>query len=563
MLAQRLRAFRQTLHDLGRSREIVSVFLKYGYEDLAHRLHLPRLLGLPTRRLREEARSVRGMSQPEKLRHALEELGPTFVKAGQIVSSRSGLMPPEFTAELVRLQDEVAPVPFAVMESVLNEELKCHWSSVFTELDQEPIGAASIAQVHRAVLRSGASVVVKVQRPGIVATLNTDTHILRRLAGLLEAQVQETRVWQPVALIEQLKRDLAQETDFTVEAGHMQRFAAQFAKEPGLRVPQVIAALGTPRLLVMEFVRGQKLAAFLEDESSRPLRHGLAHRLGDLMLKQIFVHGFFHADPHPGNLFILPGPDLCFIDFGRMGFLSREQREGFARLVVAIADRDEEVATRALVDLSESGSARDSVRLETDMADFIHRNFNIPMAQFSFNRVAKELLRLTSRHHLLIPPDLVAMLNAFGQMEETVRSLNPEHDLMTQAKPFLRDLRLQQFGPKRLLRGLTSAGDEVGSLLKTLPRDVKALVGKLKDGEARITMLHDGLEPLRLSLDQVTNRIAFAIVLAALIMGNGLIIHARVPPLWHGVPIVGLVGFFLTAVLGLWLLISILRHGRM
>ena len=563
MLAQRLRAVRQTLYDLGRSREIVSVFLKYGYEDLAQRLHLPRLLGLPTRRLRNEARSVRLLSQPEKLRKALEELGPTFVKAGQILSSRSGLMPPEFTAELARLQDEVAPLPFEIIEAAIESELNRPWREVFAEIDREPIGAASIGQVHRALLLTEEPVVLKVQRPDIKQTITTDLHILHRLAALLEAQVEETRVWQPRALVEQLQRDLAREIDFTVESGNMLRFAQQFTREPDLHVPKVWPTLSTSRLLVMEFVNGRKMNAFLEDPETRSQRTGLAARLGDVMLKQIFVHGFFHADPHPGNLFVLSGPRLCFLDFGRMGFLSREQRENFGRLVVAIAELDEVTATRALVDLSEGGGHKDSARLETDMADFIHRNFNVPMAQFSFNRVAKELLVLTSRHHLLVPPDFVSMLNAFGQMEETVRELDPSHDLMTQAKPFLRDLRLQKLKPKRLLRMLLSGGDEAATLLRTLPRDIKTLVGKLKEGEARITMMHDGLEPLRASLDQVTNRVAFAIVLASMMMATALIIHSRMPPLWHGVPIVGLAGFFVTAVLGLWLLISILRHGRM
>jgi len=563
MLAQRLRAVRQTLHDLGRSREIVSVFLKYGYEDFAQRLHLPRLLGLPTRRLRAEARSVRQLSQPEKLRRALEELGPTFVKAGQILSSRSGLMPPEFTAELSCLQDEVAPLPFEVIEAVIEAELQRPWRQVFTEIDRIPIGAASIAQVHQATLLTDVSVVLKVQRPDIKETIATDLHILSRLAGLLETQIEETRVWQPKALVEQLRRDLAREIDFTVEAGNMQRFNQQFANEPDLQVPKVWPTFSTARMLVMGFMNGRKMAAFLEDASTREMRKPLANRLGDLMLKQIFVHGFFHADPHPGNLFILPGPQLCFLDFGRMGFLSREQRENFGRLIVAIADSDEVTATRALVDLSDLGAKQDPARLETDMADFIHRNFNVPMAQFSFNRVAKELLGLTSRHHLFVPPDFVSMLNAFGQMEETVRELNPDHDLMTQAKPFLRDLRLQKLRPRRMLRNFLSASDEAAALLRTLPRDLKTLVGKFKEGEARITMLHDGLEPLQLSLDQVSNRIAFAIVLASLMMASALIIHARMPPLWREVPVVGLLGFFLTAVLGLWLLISILRHGRM
>ncbi|MFM7817251.1 MAG: ABC1 kinase family protein [Verrucomicrobiota bacterium] len=563
MIAQRLRAVRQTLSDIGRSREIVSVFLKYGYEDLALRLHLPRLMGLPTRRLRAEADSVRDLTQPQRLRRALEELGPTFVKAGQILSSRSGIMPPEFIEELVRLQDSVSSLPFETIRRVVEEELKRPVSDVFSEIDEQPIGSASMAQVHRARLRTGERVVIKVQRPDIRRTVETDLHILERLAQLLESQIEETRAWQPCALIGQLRRDLLRELDFTVEAGNLQRFQRQFVGEPDLKLPRVWVTESTSGLLVMEFMDGEKMGRFLEDESNGPLRPRLARRLWDLMLKQIFVHGFFHADPHPGNLLILPGPQLCFIDFGKMGFLSQGQRDHFGRLVVAIAELDESSATRALVDLADLGSHQESTRLEVDMADFIHRNFNVPMAQFSFQRVAKELLTLISRHRLFVSHDIVSMLNAFGQLEETVRQLDPGHDLMAQARPFLRDLRLRRLKPKEIWKSIFRGGDEVVSLWRTLPRDVKTLVGKLKEGEARVTLRHDGLEPLRVSLDQVTNRIAFSIVLASLMMANALIIHARMPPLWHGVPVVGLVGFFVTAVLGLWLLVSILRHGRM
>jgi ubiquinone biosynthesis protein len=268
MIAQRLRAVRQTLSDIGRSREIVSVFLKYGYEDLALRLHLPRLMGLPTRRLRAEADSVRDLTQPQKLRRALEELGPTFVKAGQILSSRTGVMPPEFIEELVRLQDAVASLPFDTIRRVVEEELKRPVADVFSEIDEQPIGSASIAQVHRARLRTGEQVVIKVQRPDIRRTVETDLHILERLAQLLESQVEETRAWQPCALIEQLRRDLLRELDFTVEAGNLQRFQRQFVGEPDLRLPRVWVLESTSRLLVMEFMDGQKMGRFLEDESN-------------------------------------------------------------------------------------------------------------------------------------------------------------------------------------------------------------------------------------------------------------------------------------------------------
>ena len=563
MIAQRLRAVRQTLHDLGRSREIVSVFLKYGYEDLAQRLHLPRLLGLPTRKLRAEAQSVRHLTQPQKLRKALESLGPTFIKAGQILSSRSGLMPPEFTAELELLQDSVTPLSFEVVESVLEQELQRPWRTVFESIDPIPVGSASIGQVHRARLVNGQAVGIKVQRPGIQETLQTDLHILARLAALMETQVEESRVWQPQALVEQLKRDLEREVDFTVEAGNMGRFRLQFDSSSQVHVPQVWPAFSTRRILVMEWVEGQKITAFLADTATQPLRSVLAEQLGELMLQQIFVHGFFHADPHPGNLFVQPGPRICFLDFGRMGFLSRGQREAFAEMLIAIAGRDEIRATRGLLELSGVAASKDPARLEIDVSDFIYRNFNLPMEQFSFTRVATDLLGLISHHQLIVPPDFVSMLNAFGQMEETIRRLNPDYDLMVQTRPFLRDLMLRRFHPRPLLRQILNHGEELTSLIRTVPRDLRVLMGQLKEGRARVTLQHDGLDPLRLSLDQVTNRIAFSIVLASLMMANALIIHARMPPLWHGVPVVGLVGFFVTAMMGLWLLISILRHGRM
>ncbi|MBX3734126.1 MAG: AarF/ABC1/UbiB kinase family protein [Verrucomicrobiae bacterium] len=562
-MLERFRYVRQTFQDLVRSREIVSVFLKYGYADLAQRLHLPRMLGLPTRRLREEAATIQGLSKPERLRRALEELGPTFVKAGQIVSGRSGLVPPEYAAELSRLQDDVTPMPFEAVTAVVEAELGHLWSETFSEVEEDPIGSASIGQVHRARLLSGEPVVFKVQRPGIREKVQTDLDILARLAGLLENQVEEVRVLRPVALVEQLRRDLLRELDYEVEAGNMRRFAEQFEGQPGLRVPRPVPEHSTGRLLVMERMDGQKLAAFAAIEPSGPRRVWVAETIADLVMRQIFVHGFFHADPHPGNLMILPGPTVCFLDFGMMGFLPRESREGFARLVGAIAEADEEAATRALVDLAEPGLGENRNGLDADMADFIHRNFNLSMKEFSFGRVTRELLALTARYHLVIPPDLVSMLKAFGQMEEVVRALDPQRDLMAQARPFLREVQLQRLGPRRLLRTLMDSSQDLVTLLRSLPRDVRALLGKLKAGEGRLVLRHDGLEPLQRSLDQVTNRIAFAIVLAALIVGNALIVHSRMPPLWHGVPLVGLFGFIVTGVLGLWLLVSILRHGRM
>lgn len=563
MFAQRLRRLGQTIQNLQRFREIVSVFLKYGYEDLAHRLHLPRMLGLPTRQMRREAESVRHLSRPEKLRQAFEELGPTFVKVGQLLSSRSGTLPEDYAQELARLQDDVAPLPFSEIEPVIAAELDRPIAEVFLEIEPLPLGSASIGQVHRARLRGGEVVVLKVQRPGVDKVIRTDLDILRQLAVIMENQMESWRVHRPTALVDEFARSLAKELDYTVEAGHLERFTAQFADEPTLYVPRVWRDFTTSRLLVMECVEGVRAADFVAGERHRSVRAEAGRRIADLVLKQIFVHGFFHADPHPGNVQILDGCRICFLDFGMMGFLTQREREAFADMVYGIAQRDEVAATHALLRLTADDSEPQLAGLEGEVADFMHRHFPHSAGEIRFDGLIRELLRLTNRHRLRLPTDLVAMLKAFGQMESLVRELNPQHDLIGQARPFLKQARIDRLRPRRLTESLVAFGQDVADFARTLPTDLRGMVARLKAGEARLVMRHDGLEPLRHSLDQVTNRIAFAIVLAALIVGNALIIHSRMPPLWHGVPIIGVLGFLVTGVLGLWLLASIIRHGRM
>lgn len=563
MFAQRLRQLGQTIQNLQRFREIVGVFLKYGYEDLAHRLHLPRLLGLPTRRLRAEAESVRELSNPEKLRAAFEELGPTFVKVGQLLSSRTGTLPEEYAAELAKLQDSVAPLPFTEVEAILAEELALPISEVFAEIDPEPLGSASIGQVHRARLRTGQDVVIKVQRPGIVKTVRTDLDILRQLASTMESQLESWRHHRPTAVVEELRRSLTKELDYTIEASHLERFAAQFPAEPTLHLPRVWRDYTTPRLLVMEFVGGTKAAEFLRSERDPRHRAEVGRRVGDLVLKQIFVHGFFHADPHPGNIQILDGGKVCFLDFGMMGFLTQREREVFADLVWGLASRDEIGATHALLRLAADESEPVLDNLEGDVASFMHRQFPASVKEIRFDGLIRELVELCNRHRLRLPSDLLLMLKSFGQMESLVKALNPEHDLIGQATPFLKQARLARLRPRRLADSLLNFGQDLADFARTLPGDLRGLMARFKAGEARLIMRHDGLDPLRHSLDQVTNRVAFAIVLAALIVGTALIVHSRMPPLWHGVPIIGLFGFLITGVLGLWLLWSIIRHGRM
>ncbi|MEQ2006763.1 MAG: AarF/UbiB family protein, partial [Limisphaerales bacterium] len=313
MLFQRVRQLGRTLQHAARFRHVGAVLLKYGYQDIAERLHLPRSRGLLFRRLRTEQSAIAKLSQPERLRLACEELGPTFIKLGQLAASRTQTLPREFTDELAKLQDQVAPAPFAEIRRVLEEELKRPLDEVFVSIEAGPLGSASIAQVHRAVLRGGGQVVVKVQRPGVKEIVDVDLDILRQLAAFAETHLEGWKAHRPVAIVDELARNLERELDFIREAAHLERFTWQFASEPTIHLPQVHHGLTTARVLTMEFVDAIKASKLSELAAAQLDRAEIARRIADLVMKQIFTHGFFHADPHPGNIHILPGNRICFL----------------------------------------------------------------------------------------------------------------------------------------------------------------------------------------------------------------------------------------------------------
>jgi ubiquinone biosynthesis protein len=354
-----------------------------------------------------------------------------------------------------------------------------------------------------------------------------------------------------------------QELDFNAGAAHVERFAEQFAKEPTIHVPKVHHETSTQRVLTMERIDGIKASNLIELDAAGMDRREIANRIADLVMKQILVHGFFHADPHPGNIHIMPACIISFLDFGMMGFLDQRTRETFADLVTGIAQRNESAVASALLKLADAELDPPRAGLESDLAEFMHQHFYRPMGEMIFAKLVNNLFTLTSQHNLTMPPDLFTMLKALSLMENLVSTLDPEHDLIMQAKPFMREVHLNRMHPKRILRNLTEFGSEAGTFLKGLPLEIRRLFAQLKGGKAKVTFHHDGLEPLNNTLERVSNRLAFALVLSSLVIASSLIIHAGIPPKWHNVPVIGLAGYLFAAVMGGWLMLSILRHGKM
>lgn len=563
MFFGRLRRFGRAVEHAGRFRVIVGVFLKYGYGDLAERLPLPAAIHWPFRKGREEQEEIALLTPPQRLRRAFEELGPAFVKFGQLLSTRSHLIPQPFIVELAKLHDEVPPVPFDQVLSVITSELKRPPMECFASIDEVPIGSASIAQVHCALRMDGEPCVIKVQRPGIEKVVRLDLEIMEQLAGLLERHVEGWQVHKPTAIVMEFARRMEQEMDFRAEAAHLERFADQFADEPTIYVPKVFSDTSSQRVLTLERIVAIKASDFEQLGATGLDRTEIATRIADLVMKQIFVHGFFHADPHPGNIHILPGNIICFLDFGMMGFLDEQTRDKFSKFVLGIAQRNEVATAAALLQLTHADLEPPRQGFEADVAEFMHRNFYRPMGEMVFGQLVNQLFFLTTRYRLTLPPDLSTMLKALALMENLVTRLDPGHDIVAQAKPFMQHVRLKRLAPKRLMRHWIEFTSDVADLMRDLPLEVRRLLAQIKEGKTLLRIHHHGLEGLMNTLERIVNRLAFSLVLASLIIASSIIVHARVPPIWHDMSVIGVLGYLLAGLMGFWLLIAMLRHGKM
>lgn len=565
MRLRRIGVVPRTYRNIQRYRQILGILLKHGYGSLLDRLNL-----LP---LVEHGRRILARGEPGeedapltdygRLRSVLEELGPTFIKMGQILSTRPDLVPVELMEEMERLQDRVPPFPFAVVREIVELDTRAPLETTFPEFDETPLAAASIGQVHRARLASGDEVIVKVQRPGIRAMVRTDLEILDDLAGLIERYVEESRIYRPRRIVAEFSRTLEREMDFTVEAAHAERFARQFEGNPTLHVPKVFRECTTERILVMEFVEGIKASDIAALDTNGCDRRLIASRANNLTLEQIFLHGFFHADPHPGNILVLPGNVLCYVDFGMMGRVDRVARRILADILWGYVHRDARRITDACIRLVEWDEEPDVRALESDILEFTELHLYRPLSELRIGDILKETMSILVRHRLKLPPDVYLMIKALSEAEGLGLKLCPDFDLAEEAAPFMRRLMRQRLSPRPVMDDLLATGESLIRLLRVIPGDVREIIAQIKQGRSRIVVEHEGLEHLRYEIDRASNRIAFAMIIGALVIGSSLIITTHLGPYLFGYSLPGLLGFTIAALLGVWLLVSILRSGRL
>jgi ubiquinone biosynthesis protein len=557
--------FGRQLKHLNRLRHVGSILTKHGYGWLIVRLHLDRLVPFRKRLMRHHEEDAEAPSTAARVAHMLQELGPTYVKLGQILGSRADLLPPAFIEEFRSLQDHVKPFPTTEARAAVEQELGGPITQFYSEFADEPFAAGSIAQAYKATTRDGRQVVVKVRRPGIGAILEADIDILTRLAQLAERYIPEYRLFRPVMLVEEFAQTVRREVDFIAEASNTQRFAEAFADKPNIRVPKVLWNLTTGGVLTLERIEGVPIYDIPALTAAGCDRHRLAVGLTDCFMHQFFEMGIFHSDPHPGNLVALAPDVIGILDFGQIGRMSEEMRSKLATALIAAIHRDFDIVMDVFDDLGALPDEVDADRFKADLAALVDKYAGIPLRRLNLKHLFEELAAAARRHRAILPRDFVLLGKSLVTMGGVALDLDPDLSMVEVVKPRINALLAHKVSPGHMAHtGITTAYHMV-ALAEQGPRQFREILRKVMRGRLQIQFRHENLDRLITELDRSSNRIAFAMIVAATILGSAILLNARVGPSVPGttLPLIGSLGFVFAGVLGVWLTIAILRSGRL
>ncbi len=554
----------RTFKNFQRLRQIINVFAKHGFGHILARMDLGRYGPKRWRLFRlhrlSETESIAPLSVPERLRLAFEELGPTFIKLGQILSTRPDLISTEWIEEFKKLQSHASVFPFSEVRTIIESDLNHPLDRIFSTFDSVPFAAASIAQVHYATLQTGEAVVVKVQRPHIADIINTDLNLLMILARLLEKHVVESHLYKPTELIREFARSIRREIDFTMEAANTDYFQRSFVENKNVKIPGVYWEFTNRRVLTLERIDGIPIDAIQKLDGVNLDRNQIAERLVDFFYEQIFSNGFFHADPHPGNLLVLADGRIGLVDFGMVGRMSGEMLHSICTWFVSILNRDVDRIVKTYVRMGILGDATDTAALKMEMTDFLDLYFNMPLARIRIGALLDEVFNASLRHQVHFPSALLMLGKTVVTIESVVMKLNPNFDLLTFSQPYVARLVLQQFEPKQWIKQMYGTVEDFAEMAKDLPLQLHQILQKLQRGNLKLELEHTSLERLIGEFDRVSNRISFSLIIAALIIGSSIILQDAhlLGYKW----VLGFMGYLTAGIFGIGLIISILRSGK-
>ena len=544
---------------LGRYRKIAEVLARHGFGAIVAQLGIDPTFGLS----RRQPEPVTRRSAAVHLRQALEELGPTFIKFGQIASTRPEIMPPAFLAELSNLHDNVPPAPWDEVQELIESELGAPLQQLFLAIDPEPIAAASLAQVYAALLPDRTHVVVKVQRPNIEQLIETDLSIMRGLARLAEERLPWTRLYDPQGLAEEFSASLRSELDYRREARNAERFHENFDGEEHLYVPRVYWEYTTGRVLVQERIEGIKIDDLPQLEAAGLDRDRIALHAARLFIQEVLIDGFFHADPHPGNMLIMPGEVIGLMDFGTVGYLDGSDRANLVRLYIAVIQFDVEAITDQLIRMGIASPGIDQAGLQRDLRRLLRKYYGLPLKEINASELFAEIQPIIYEYRLRVPSDYWLLIKTLVVLEGVGKKLAPEFDVFEVSTPYVRRFLFRMWLPSSWGPSILRSAQGWADLIIDVPKQSARLLSRAERGELEFQVRLPDLERSTSQFNQMANRVILAILVGTISIALALLIPTLNLTWPWSLPTWGIVlGFALLLGLGLWLIISILRSNR-
>lgn len=567
------------LRNLGRSREIATVLLNHGFSDLADRLGL-RSAWYRSRRIfsRKPPEPARQLKMVERIRLTLESLGPTYIKFGQVMSTRPDLVPPEMLAELKKLQERVPPFPSAAAVERLEEELGKPIAQLFASFDTVPLAAGSLGQVHRATHFNGTPLAVKIRRPGAVRNVERDVSLMQEIATLIDRNIVEARIFDPVGLVNHFARTIRRELNFAREGRTMDEFRRLFRDDATLYVPQVFWELTTEAVLTMEYIDAYSINELVgladvtvqtqsidvyTDPVDIPILQAInpgqvAVNGARIFMKQAFEYGVFHGDPHPGNIRIRHDGTICLLDYGMIGMLDEKTREQLIDLLLAISKQNVDGAVKLVLQIGDPYREIDRTLLQVDMRDFIANYYGLPLERMNVGRLLSDFVGIMSNHGIRCPGSLMLLIRALVTLEGIGRELDPDFNLAKHLQPFVERMVRRRFNPSHIAERLYAETQKMLELAHEMPVYVNATMKKFSENDLRIQLEHRNLDHFILEMERSSNRLVVGMVVAALIMASAMIVAGKVSSPWISVPM-----YICSSLLAIWLIFGIFRSGRL
>ena len=544
--------------------EIIQVISSHGFSEIISNSMITKYINLGRNLIfKDDMSTDENLTVYERIRMILEKLGPTFIKLGQIMSRRSDLIPKELIIELEKLQNKVPPFEPGEAVGVLEKELGRSTSDLFGDFEKEPVAAASISQVHRAVMHDGTAVAVKIQRPDIRKKIEIDIEIMKHLSGLIQKHIEDMESLNLPGIVEEFERSIYEELDFDNELTNIERFRRNFESDEKIKVPQVFKKLSTKKILTMEFIDGFKVSETEAITSGGFSLKEIADTGVDSILHQVFEDGFFHADPHPGNIFITKQGQLCFIDFGMMGSITGSVRESFTDIITGIVKRDTKKVTKALLDITPGDPDTEGKDLELQVSGLIDKYFYRDIAELDMTEVMNDLFAFFNDNDLRMPSNLFLLTRTIVLAQSLGKDLNPEFNIGLVIEKYSEKLIRKKYSPGKIAGDMREMTEDVWKLMKKMPKEIPELINMLKKGNFKVDLEHKGFETMLETHERISNKIAFSVVLASVIIGSSLIVLSGIPPLMFGIPVIGIVGYIGAIILAFGLIISIIKHGKM